>query len=397
MSSKVDFPRWTRCLPWSCNAREGKLITRSPLHSFDVHLFASTLPVLGLVNLQHLSLTGFDNTWRHSFYLSQPPAHGQGTSSLASLQQLTCNNCIGLSFILPALLSLLTVRALVIRAWVHHPSPVWAAIHTCHSIPLASLAIQDLVLVDQGARREGMERYYQFFESVLAPGSLRAFGTGGLVASDFGPHFSRFIGCEALRGLLSISVEASLLTDAHWEDGAMREYPDGEGAFERLGAAVANCTRLRCFRIWVGYTGDPHSKAWRNQACSRRTFKPIIANLPRTLCTFAICIEIYAWRRAWKDFCDKAVGLNAVDRVLSGSVSPPRFPHLERVELDVLEDARMCWLMKPVEGRPKPMPLPRLKAAGLLQLRVVHEVDMWERRNASVPGIIDQPLAPVCV
>ena len=126
--------------------------TRSPLHSFDVHLFTSTLPVLKLVNLQHLSLTGFDNsnTWRHSFSLSQPPAHGQGTSSLASLQQLTCNNCIGLSFILPALLSLLTVRALVIRAWVHYPSTVWAEIHTCHSIPPASLAIQDLVLVDQG-------------------------------------------------------------------------------------------------------------------------------------------------------------------------------------------------------------------------------------------------------
>ena len=118
--------------------------------------------------------------------------------------------------------------------------------------------------------------------------------------------------------------------------------------------------------------------------CSRRTFEPIVANLPRKLRTFAICIVIYAWRRAWKDFCDKAVGLNAVDRVLSGSAaSPPRFPHLERVELDVLEDARMCWLMKPVEDRPKPTPLPRLKAAGLLQLQVVHEVNMWDRMKKS--------------
>ena len=68
--------RMYRCFP--------EFITSSPLHSFDIDLFASTLPVLKLVNLQHLSLTGFDNlnTWHHSLSLSQPPAHGQGTSSL---------------------------------------------------------------------------------------------------------------------------------------------------------------------------------------------------------------------------------------------------------------------------------------------------------------------------
>ena len=158
----------------------------------------------------------------------------------------------------------------------------------------------------------------------------------------------------------------------------------GLGAFEHLGAALAHCTRLRCFHIRFGHWSGDLDRQRRNHGCCCETFEPILANLPNTLRAFAICIEIRMWR-SWQDFCANAVGLDVVDRVLSPPLGArgdgARFPHLERVEVDVLEDARMCWLMKPVEDRAKPTPLPRLKAAGLLQLRVVHEVDMRERRN----------------
>ncbi len=124
----------------------------------------------------------------------------------------------------------------------------------------------------------------------------------------------------------------------------------GQGAaFEHLGAALAHCTRLRCFRIRF----EPSLPAWdpdrqrRDYGCRTKTFEPILTNLPSTLRVFAICIETSMWR-SWRDFCANAVGLDeVVDRVLSPPLAiglagdGARFPHLQTVELEVLE-ANIC-------------------------------------------------------
>ena len=164
---------------------------------------SGAVPVLGLVNLQYLSLVGFNN-------LKHPalPPLCQRPANPTPLHRLSCFYCLGLTRILPSLLSLFTVHTLVIDVHPDEPpySP-WGHL----AIPPASVTIQDLIL----ERSDGpnIESYYQFFERVLAPGSLRAPGTRAAGSLKFGLPLSQFLRCDAVRDLLSISVEVPALLE----------------------------------------------------------------------------------------------------------------------------------------------------------------------------------------
>ncbi|KAI1785449.1 hypothetical protein LXA43DRAFT_1115959 [Ganoderma leucocontextum] len=335
-------------------------LSRAP---FDVQSLASTLPVLGLTNLRYLSLVGYDNVVHPPLLPAQwprPPVR-------ISLQQLSFDSCLGVTHVLPGLLSLFSVHTLVIRI---KSSVVQPSLH--QSIPLASFAIQHLVL----DMTYDLEEYYQFFRSTLIPGSLRALGITVWTAQDF-TKLGQFLRSSAAQDLRSISIDISLLLLFGFEEDTT---PRRVGTvFSALGAAIALCTRLQCFRIrftcHINHRSDPVSH--------RKTFEPIIANLPPTLRAFAIHIGISVWQSSNHKFCAGAMGLEVVDRLLSApSDAGARFPHLQRVDLHIIEEV---WSSASASNKLikelRPTPLPRLKAAGLPQVNIVHKVHTFGRHS----------------
>ncbi|KAI1785434.1 hypothetical protein LXA43DRAFT_130770 [Ganoderma leucocontextum] len=341
---------------------------------FDVQSLASTLPALGLTNLRYLSLVGYDNIL-HPPVLCQRPVQWQRPPVRVSLQQLSFDSYFSVTRVLPGLLSLFSVHTLVIRvhSYLAQPSRQLPPIHP--SIPLASFAIQDLVL----DMAHNLEESYQFFQSILIPGNLRALGIEVWTAQD-STRLGQFLRSSAAQDLRSINIDISLLLlFGPPEETTHGVYADVGTVFSALGAALSHCTRLQSFRI--RFTNHVNHR-WGDPVCHRETFESIIANLPPTLRAFAIHIGVHNWR-SWKHFCDGAVGLDVVDRLLSApSGAGGRFPHLQRVELQILEEVGLYASNKPINLKePRPTLLPRLNAAGLLQVSdVVHKVQPYGRR-----------------
>lgn len=75
-----------------------------------------------------------------------------------------------------------------------------------HSIPLASIAIRDLVFF---APAHDVEEYYQFFQHFLIPGSLRALGITAWYRQDV-PKLGRFLQSSVTQGLRSLSVSLAM-------------------------------------------------------------------------------------------------------------------------------------------------------------------------------------------
>ena len=110
-----------------------------------------------------------------------------------------------------------------------------------------------------------------------------------------------------------------------------------------LGSMLAH--RVRLEGLCVGSLRYPSRP--KDPFCHRDTFEPIIASPPPTLRTFAI------------------------DVLLAPSDGGARFPSIQRVELRILEGLWGWGRNKPILKEPVPSPLPRLKAAGLLQVDAV--------------------------
>ena len=138
----------------------------------------------------------------------------------------------------------------------------------------------------------------------------------------------------------------------------------GLAPFTALGAALTHCTRLQCFRIGLESFWNP----LRDPLCHCE------ANLPPTLLVFVIHIGVFT-SRSWKRFCAGAVSFDVVGRLLS----PPgdKFPHLQRAELHIPQGVGSKY-GKPTK-EPRPMPLLRLKDAGLLHVNVAYNVERYGR------------------
>ena len=142
---------------------------------------------------------------------------------------------------------------------------------------------------------------------------------------------------------------------------------------QMLGAALAHCPRLQCVRLGFVHRDNDRS----DPRAPHDRFLPILAGLPATLRAFALHI----WLDAPGLWCctSTTIGLDTIDRALA----PPslsasggeegRFPNLRRVELHVHQNLVSPWMREKTCTHPReegePVPLPRLRAAGLLSLR----------------------------
>ncbi|PIL25738.1 hypothetical protein GSI_11488 [Ganoderma sinense ZZ0214-1] len=320
---------------------------------FDIQLLASALPILP--NLRIICLVGYGGLVSDQSAPSGLQKRNQSTP--VSLLRLSFEHCIGVMSMFPKLLPLFAVNTFVINsmhlATFHHvPTPV---------VPFE---VRNLV-IGQGARYS--EDQYAAFERILVPGGLRGLGTDGWAKQDI-PILERFLRSSTGRDLLSISIGAVLGENLPPPHSAVPVI-NGPTVCDMLGAALAHCPRLQCFRLgFVHHDYDPSDPLIQPDP-----FSPIVANLPATL---------HIWLDTPGLWCctSTSIGLETVDRTLAPA-SPStsghagsRFPNLQMVELHVHQNLvwprmrnRTC--AHPHEER-EPMPLLRLHAAGLLRYRV---------------------------
>ncbi|KAM5540992.1 hypothetical protein V8D89_005303 [Ganoderma adspersum] len=336
-----------------------------PRGPFNIQLLVSALPLLA--NLRFLCLVGYDRLVCDQSTLSMLQKRYQNTP--ISLRRLSFEHCNGVAsisyrenwcFLMSELLPVFSVDTLSID------------IHL--SGPLHYLETPNLVV---GGDARYLEDHYAAFERLLTPGGLRGLGTRRWARRDI-PILERFLRSNAARNLVAISIGAVFGEYAR-PDQAEALANNGEPTVcEMLGAALAHCPRLQCVRLGFVHRDNDRS----DPLASHDPFLPIVANLPVTL--RAYCIGLFTFTLPhnpagyFYTFAD--VGLDAVDRTLA----PPslsasggeegRFPNLRRAELHVHQNLVSPWTPEKTCTHPReerePIPLPRLRAVGLLQHRL---------------------------
>ncbi|PIL25705.1 hypothetical protein GSI_11455 [Ganoderma sinense ZZ0214-1] len=299
-------------------------------------------------------------------------------------QRLTLAFCWNNALILHGLFSLFSVDTLVMVGGLlptsHHETRIEALF-----LP-APITLQNLVV-------QGLTKYlYAFLGRVMAPGRLQGLATSP--RRDDVPSLHQFLQSPAgaAQNLVSINITPRMefLYDAS---------PDAPGAplvRKTFGAAIAQCTRVQYLQL-----GLAHCPPWESEP--HNTLCPLLANLPASLRAFSFHVWIMIPPQVRQSWNAVARSLAAVDRSLDPGPAGEGFRHLRRVELHV----HFCEWKVDVFGRSgrsgdsdaaekrargqdiervaAAMPLPRLKAAGLLR---EFRVDSVERG----PGNI----APTC-
>ncbi|PIL25737.1 hypothetical protein GSI_11487 [Ganoderma sinense ZZ0214-1] len=243
----------------------------------------------------------------------------------------------------------------------------------------APITLQNLVVV-------GMSRYlYEFMGHVLAPGKLQGLATSPSWRDDI-PYLHRFLRSPAAQNLRSLTVSPYVECLYHPPPGV----PEALFVRKIFGAAIAQCTRVQYLRL--GLVECPSAECF---LAPLSTVCPLLANLPASLRAFSLHIwititlqESEGWARAVRSWNTLMNSLAAVDRALdpAGEEGKRRFQHLRRIELHVHfwsvgESARNGDAAEKHERQgdiervaAAAMPLPRLKAAGLLREFLVDNV-----------------------
>ncbi|PIL25729.1 hypothetical protein GSI_11479 [Ganoderma sinense ZZ0214-1] len=256
--------------------------------------------------------------------------------------------------------------------------------------PPASITLQNLVI------RKTEKHLYEFLERVLVPGRLRGFATGPQWREDL-PYVHQFLRSPAARNLLSISIDG--IEDAYDQSLGATE---ASLVHETLGATLAQCMCAQY--VHFGLIIDRETRnLWPDEGplseSAPSTWCPLLANLPASLRALSlhVWILIYpgppltrGWARATRGWNSAARSLAAADRSLDPAGEGRRFRHLRSVELHVHfcyietsggrgDDAVEKRARRDIDSERAAMPLPRLKAAGLLrEFRVnnmVHDPD----------------------